>query len=679
MRSGAPSAARFPEEEAHLALVSRRLAEALEEAERGVERMDREYRDERRYMSQYRGEIDPHEMFQNELALKRIDRSGAFAVEVRERLARLKDSPYFARVDFREEGGGAAEPCYLGSSAFRHGGELLICDWRAPIAGLFYDCEVGPAGYDAPAGRVEGELTRKRQFRIRGGVLEYALESGAHIQDDVLQRELSRTSDEKMKSIISTIQKEQNRVIRNERAAVLIIQGAAGSGKTSIALHRIAYLLYRFKDRLSAGRVTILSPNRVFGDFISNVLPELGEAPVGGLGLADIAQVQLEGDVAFLPARDPLEEGDGAWAERARFKAAPDLVERLDRFLAQGGIFEAADCAVGEHTAPAEWIRARFEALGGLPIRVRLAQMAGELRARFGDAGEDLPTAGAIEKRLRAMLRCKSTLALYRAFYRSQGRPELFAPPARNTLEWEDVYPYLYLRGAFEGLKQSGVVRHLVVDEMQDYTPVQFAVLNRLFPCPKTILGDFAQRVDPNHTGTLEDLRRLYPGAEYVELNKSYRSTWEIMRFAQRIQPAARLEPMERHGAAPVVLACRDEEEVLERVGALIRAFEAGEHATLGILTKTGREARALHAAISGLCGAHLLTQDSRRFSGGVSVASIGMSKGLEFDEVILPGVSAAAYAGPRDRSLLYVACTRAMHRLTLLYSGDPSPLLPNV
>ena len=241
------------------------------------------------------------------------------------------------------------------------------------------------------------------------------------------------------------------------------------------------------------------------------------------------------------------------------------------------------------------------------------------------------------------------------------------------------MYPYLYLRGAFEGLKQSGVVRHLVVDEMQDYTPVQFAVLNRLFPCPKTILGDFAQRVDPNHTGTLEDLRRLYPGAEYVELNKSYRSTWEIMRFAQRIQPAARLEPMERHGAAPAVLACRDEGEVLERVGALIRAFEAGEHATLGILTKTGREARALHAAISGLCGAHLLTQDSRRFSGGVSVASVGMSKGLEFDEVILPGVSAAAYAGPRDCSLLYVACTRAMHRLTLLYSGDPSPLLPNV
>lgn len=213
----------FPDELVHLEQVSARLSKALQRAEASVSRADREYTDTKKYMADHRGEIDPHEMFQNELLLKQTDRTGAFAVEMRDRIVKLKDSPYFARIDFKEEEEEEGQPYYIGRFAFQYENEPLIFDWRAPISSMFYDCEVGEAGFLAPAGWTAGELTRKRQFKIRNGIMEYALESSANVQDDVLQRELSHTSDEKMKSIISTIQKEQNQIIRNEKEGTMII------------------------------------------------------------------------------------------------------------------------------------------------------------------------------------------------------------------------------------------------------------------------------------------------------------------------------------------------------------------------------------------------------------------------------------------------------------------------
>lgn len=670
----------FPDEIAHLAALRRRLDDALREADETVQQIDKDYMREKRYMAQYRGEIDPHEMFQNELALRQIDRTGAFAVSVRDQIAKLQDSPYFARVDFQPHGSKAAFPYYIGRFSFRHQDELLVCDWRAPVAGLFYDCEIGPAGYDAPMGRMEGVLARKRQFKIKGGRMEYAIETSVNVQDDVLQRELSHTSDEKMKSIIATIQKEQNRIIRNEKAGTLLIQGAAGSGKTSIALHRIAYLLYRFKGRLSAQNVTIISPNRVFGDYISNVLPELGEEPIYELGLADIAAVQLEGVIAFEPDRDPMETEDTAWMDRARFKSTLSFLEALDRFLetVPKTAFEAVDCVFGEYSVEAAWIQNRFAAYGRAPVKRRLELLANDLHDRFTSepfADDSIPAVKALLIRLRAMLKIKNTLALYQAFYQWLGMPEQFAMPAKKTLEWADVYPFLYVHASFEGLRESRTIRHLVVDEMQDYTPVQFAVLNRLFPCQKTILGDFGQCVDPCHAHTLADLRQMYEGAEFVELNKSYRSTYEIIRFAKRIQPAAP-EPVERHGEEPVLQLCAGKEEELERIGGLVETFRRSGFASLGILVKTNRDAEVLYEKLSQKDVVHLLTPESSRFVNGVSIASIRMAKGLEFDEVVIPDADAETYATEYDRSLLYVACTRAMHRLSLLYTGARSRLI---
>lgn len=676
------SAVPFPEEIRHLEAVAGRLDAALKATEDRVGLADEQYMETKRYMVENRGEIDPHEMFQNELALKQLDRKGAFTVGVREKLARLKASPYFARIDFQYENEEGTEKYYIGPASFNDNNELLICDWRAPVAGMFYDCEVGPAGYEAPSGKIKGHLTRKRQFKIKDGKMEYALESSVNIQDDVLQRELSHTSDEKMKSIIATIQKEQNQIIRNERARTMIIQGVAGSGKTSIALHRIAFLLYRFKDHLSASDIRILSPNRVFGDYISNVLPELGEEPIYEISFEDIAEEQLEGKFRFEKEKDPLETEDTRWAERARLKSSYAFKKGMDAYLKSlpENVFVPEDYCFGRFKAEADWIKILFEADSGLPFKKRLKLMAETIHERFeadNIRGEELPKPGAILKSLNAMLRVKNTFSLYKNFYRQAGLSHMLVLPEKKTFEWADVYPYLYFKRAFEGLRENKSIRHLVVDEMQDYTPVQYAVINSIYSCPKTILGDFGQCVNPNYQNTLDDMRRLYSGAEFIALNKSYRSTYEIIQFAGKIQPVSALEPMERHGELPEVIRCSDRREMLEKLVNKIRAFEKSGWASLGIILKTNREAQALYALLSEKHNVHLITPEGTRFKNGVSVTSIQMAKGLEFDAVLIPDADSRHYSDAYERSLLYVACTRAMHSLTLLYSGEISALIP--
>ncbi len=680
-RQPEPTDGQFPDEVAHLADVHRLLDDALTAAEARFRRLDDEYLSMKRYMVEYRGETDPHEMLQNELGLNRIDATVGFADSVRQRIATLQDSPYFARMDFRDAAG-ARSVTYLGRFAFSHDGELLVSDWRSPIASLFYDFELGPASYVAPAGTFEGELVRKRQFRIKDGRLEYAIESSASVHDDVLQRELGRASSEKMKSVIATIQAEQNRVIRDERPGTLVIQGVAGSGKTSVALHRVAFLLYRFRDRLAASQVTILSPNDVFADYISTVLPELGEEPIRELTAADIAAAHLPRNLRFEADKDPLGEVDEGWAARTRFKSTYAFVGLLDEFIAQlpALAFAPAACSFGRFSVTAEQVSSLFEALGRQPVKRRLPLMADALLDRFDSQnhrGDRLPTRGAIVGALKRMLTVKDTLALYRRFYEERGLTAMLSLPTTRTLEWADVYPFLYLQAAFEGLTGEDDVLHLVVDEMQDYTPIQHAVFNRLFRHDKTILGDFSQKLHPYQDHGLDDLLRVYDGAEHVELRTSYRSTYEIMTFAQRIRGGEPIEVIERHGPEPVVVSCVDDRDELAQIVRRLRAFAASGFSSLGVVTKTHAQARQLYDALSPDHDVHLIASDSSRFASGVSLTSIQMAKGLEFDEVIIPDVAATAYHTEHDRSLLFVACTRAMHRLTLLHSGERSPLLP--
>ena len=274
------------------------------------------------------------------------------------------------------------------------------------------------------------------------------------------------------------------------------------------------------------------------------------------------------------------------------------------------------------------------------------------------------------------MLIIKNPLAVYKDFYIKMGIADFFVMPAAKTLAWEDVFPFLYLYGVFEGFRENGITKHLVIDEMQDYTPVQFAVLNEMFRCPKTILGDFGQVINPNHLHTLKDMRSLYKNAEFVMLNKSYRSTWEIIQFAKRICPNDLIEPVERHGEEPDVICCADRKEEIRQIKEEIHRFAAGQNVSMGILMRTNEEAERMAELLSEDCEVNRIAPESTAFVNGVSIASIQMSKGLEFDEVIVPDVAQDTYRTEKDRGLLYIACTRAMHRLTVMYAGERSKLL---
>ncbi|HBG0226736.1 AAA family ATPase [Clostridioides difficile] len=671
----------FPDEIAHLIEINNKLDNAFKKAENLVDKLDKDYMDAKMYMVKNRGEIDPHEMFQNEQGLKQIDNYGAFMVKVRDKINKIKDSPYFARIDFRLKDMDDESKYYIGRFAFDYEDELIILDWRSPIASMFYDYEIGKAGYDAPIGWVDGEITRKRQFKIKNGKLEYALESSINIQDDILQKELSHTSDEKMKSIISTIQKEQNQIIRNDKADTLIIQGVAGSGKTSIALHRIAFLLYRFKDKISANNVIILSPNKVFGDYISNVLPELGEEPLCELSFENIAEVQLDRVINFESEKDPLEINDAKWSERVRFKSTLDFVKLIDDYIKQmpNKIFIPKDYTFGSFTAKSDWIQSRFEAYNRYPVKKRLEKVAEDIHYKFESDNimeEDLPKVKSILKSLNGMLTIKNTLTLYKDFFKQMNISNMFVMAEKKTLEWSDVYPFIYIHAAYEGIQEDKIIRHIVIDEMQDYTPIQYAVINLLFKCKKTILGDFGQLVNPNHTHTLDDMKQLYNDGELVMLNKSYRSTFEIINFAKKIQDISSLEPIERHGEEPALLKCNNEQDEINKIKIEIEEFKKSDNATLGIILKTDNDAKAVYDALREEYSVHLISSESSSFTKGVSITSIKMSKGLEFDEVIVPSVNNKTYYSDYDRSLLYIACTRAMHKLKLTYTCELTQLI---
>lgn len=673
----------FLEETGHLEKMKHILDLALAAYEEAVKQYDKSYKDSKHYLVSHFHEIDPTEIFQNELAMKQIERDGIQTVLMRDRILKLAASPYFARIDFCEEGEAEASVFYIGRFSYfdKVQSKIIIYDWRAPVSGMFYDCEPGSAAYDAPAGRIKGELIRKRQLKITDGRLEYVLESAINIQDDVLQRELSHTSDEKMKTIIATIQKEQNLIIRNEKTETLILQGVAGSGKTSIALHRIAYLLYRYKDTLSARNVVILSPNKVFADYISNVLPELGEEPIYEMSFADIAELQLEGIIQFERDKDPLETDDPAWAERIRLKSGIAFLDKMDQYLmhAVQSCFEPVDLEFGRFKASGKWILTRFDAYGDYPVKRRLLEVSSDVYERFYSEnvrGEELPKQKLIFKKLCGMLKIKSTLELYKDFYRRMNMQEKFVMPDRKTLEWPDVYPFMYFHARYEGLKENRLIKHLVIDEMQDYTPVQYAVINLLFHCKKTILGDYGQSLNPNHLYTLKDLRKLYPDAGYTELNKSYRSTYEIITYAKKLQNTVQPEPIERHGDPPQIIACSSFNEEVKIVRAGIDAFLSSGYTTMGIILKTNNKAYELYQLLCEDYDIQLITPDSMCFKNGITITSIQMSKGLEFDEVIIFSADHETYHTEYDRRLLYIACTRAMHRLSLIYSGKITGLI---
>ena len=673
------------EEREYLEEIKEKLTLAIRRVDGSVKQFSDELREKKQYIHEQQSGMDEADMVAAGQSINRMAFTGEAAVARKRKLLKLGQSPYFGRIDFVPQGQ-ATLPVYIGIYSFidEQPRQSLIYDWRAPISSMFYDFELGEAAFATPGGMVQGTIELKRQYKIRDGRLEFLIENDVNIHDDVLQRELAKSSDDKLKNIVATIQRDQNAVIRNETAPVMVIQGVAGSGKTSIALHRIAFLLYRYRETIGAKDVLIISPNKVFADYISNVLPELGEAHIPELGMeelaADLLNHQYSFQTFFEQVSALLEQHDAAFIERIRFKSSFEFLSQLNQYLiyVENNYFTVKELRVGQTTVPLPFLLAKFRTFHRVPLLKRFALVAEEVRAYVRDATRRKLTnheKSTIGEAIPRMFRFHQVADLYRDFYRWLGKPELFRIDQRMRLEYADVFALIYLRLRLEGITAYDHVKHLLVDEMQDYTPVQYAVLSRLFGCRKTILGDVSQTVNPYSASSAETIERVFPQAEVVKLYRSYRSTVEITAFAQRITPNPNIIPLERHGPEPVVARFGSPDDELQAIKQMLSTFQRSGNHSLGIICKTLRQAEQAHQALEAP-GIYLLTDESTAFKEGIIITTAHLAKGLEFDEVIVPFASARTYQTEVDKSMLYVACTRAMHQLTLTCSGDITPFL---
>ncbi len=687
------------------------------------------------------------ELTQNQELLNQQERNYLFYSKMLPRLRRLMDSPYFGRIDFQPESGDDPHPInvYIGVAGLTHHetGEHLVYDWRAPISSMFYDYEPGPASYGIEGGRINGKILLKRQYKIESGTLRYMFDTDLKIDDDLLQEILSKSADDKMKVIVQSIQREQNKVIRDEDHRLLIVQGPAGSGKTSIALHRVAYFLYRYRGDLKADQVLVLSPNEIFGDYISDVLPELGEENVLQKTFSSFVDAWLDIGAESLADQMEFLLGEGGAREIRKagiaFKgslAFHDILQNYVKRLESGAgapfrdiVFH--DKVVVTRDSLLELFRDQYSYL---PYAKRLDKAARRAlflfepheEARLQEIRAELKKTrnpnnkGALSRELRRlsnrMLREEATpikdrieswgrvnwIRIYRALFTDLNLlqslagntplPKEIREIARMTVKsidrgrigYEDAAAALYLKAALGGVEAMTNIRHVVVDESQDYSPVHYMAMRALFPnAAFTILGDLNQAIHPYlYMPEFDALERIFAGLPSATLRMatSYRSTREIVAFTKAILGEGEpIEPIDRGGEKPMIIETTDDRAAASDIVRWVAALKQEGRRSIAIICKTAKDAFSLHQTIGADCEATLVTKDDHSFTRGVVVIPSYLAKGLEFDAVVIHDVSKRRYADERERKLLYTACTRALHRLILYCVGEPSPLIAAV
>jgi len=647
------------------------IKQSLDEGQKEIESMHEYYWENYTEMDQY-----GYEDYDNQQALLSQVNANQDKLVLKHRFERMADAPFFGRVDFIFDGEDEAEPFYIGIGNFaeKAGMTPLIYDWRAPVSGLFYDYDKGPASYEAPAGTIRGEISSKWQYKIRGGKMIYAFESDTKIDDEILKQELGNNGDVKLKNIVRTIQKEQNAIIRNTKDKILVIQGAAGSGKTSIALHRIAYLLYHDRKNLKSSNVLVLSPNSVFGDYISHILPELGEENIREMSFDLFAYRELKDTAADCEDRhDHLERimkfPDDQEKERFRMKQSESFVGLIEGFLAtlEDRLVDFRPISFrGSQLTEEELIRMFYFKFQETPLLARMDAVMDY----FVDAYETLKGRD-ISDEDREMLRekfdsmyvTKDIYTIYNWLLEDYGYDMLpDVPYERRKVQYEDVFPMLYLKYRLLGHGAQKNIKYLVIDEMQDYSFLQYVLLKQIFQCRMTILGDYAQTLDTKQHDVLKFLPKIF-GKEIrqVILRKSYRNTYEIARYAGEISGIRDLELLERHGKEVEERRFSSEDEMLEAVRENLRLGSEG-YETAAVITMTEEEAYDIYRLLTnrGIDAAYV-DRDSSAFKRGLTVTTFYLAKGLEFDQVFtIKGTE----GNPLEKQAQYISATRALQEL---------------
>ena len=630
-------------------------------------------------------------------------------------------APYFARIDLKFEEDEEPEKIYIGRSSLwdDQKDNLLIYDWRAPIASVFYRFGTGPAFYQAPAGKIDCELTLKRQFEISHGEMTGYFDADTVIQDSFLRKLLAQNASPQMKAIVETIQKDQDVAIRDEAHDLLMVQGVAGSGKTSIAMHRVAYLMYEgLKNPLRAHHILILSPNRVFEKYISAVLPELGEHRVATTTLEELLE-----DLLHLPVQSrserwealcsPDAENGGALRRALRFKSSPQYFTLLDRFMKEipRRFLPYQDLAyAGRALVSREEIRScALEKNASFPLAVRMNRLEKRIweqvhalrRQRFDELrmmafrlghGEEYARgcsiweSGVLFRQLRAMTQLDYR-GLYEKLLKNEGLlrelghdlslPEdvsclrLSLPQDGAALSLEDAAAIAYLKLKLDFSAPEADIRQVVVDEAQDYSANDFSLFRLLFPKAKfTVVGDIHQTLDHQADRSAYDAIRQAlnrKSAVLMELTKSFRCTRQILNFSLQFLDGVSIDSLNREGAAPQLL--RNDQLPDE-----IAACRAQGYGSIALITKTQQDALRWQERLSPALRVSLMGRDAQ--IGDVFLVPLALSKGLEFDAVLLLDCDQAHYGAESDKQLLYIACTRALHRLSLFAQDAFSPLI---
>jgi len=655
----------------------------------------------------------------------------------RRSLAVAQAEPYFGRLDFQEAGHSEPAPLYIGKVGIENDDtlELMVVDWRAPVASLFYSFTGGTdsAAYDSPDGLVEGLVYLKRNLVIRKQILQRVVDTydrssdSMAVTDEFLLYRLGENKDNKLRDIVSTIQAEQDAIIRAVKNSALIIQGVAGSGKTTVALHRLAYLLYQYRDQVKAERMIILAPNRMFLDYISGVLPELGVGHIQQTTFTDWALELLDHEVKLAAPAERLRFWFQSGAKRtAMDDSAPGRIKGSIRFMnwldhalvryEQSAVpaadFKPWDGALLPASAIRQWydVENKHE-----PLMKRRARVLARIK-RWMEMELDKVWEQHLKKEYKKKATQKlrdyskqwteySPLTFYKELFQHESGfvsgeikndwpDDLISSTAallkKKIVHQEDLAPLLYIRARFHGIHGDLTFDHTVIDEAQDFSPFQVALLsmhtrNQSF----TILGDLSQGIHAYQgINDWKEFSSLFDDDKslYFQLNRSYRSTMEIIHFANEVllrgldQPPTLAVPVFRSGDSIRVTQV-DEASLVSRLQSEITRLRAGDVTTVAVLARSEERCETLHKKLNDAgTEANLIAAGQAHYEGGVSIVPSFMAKGLEFDAVIIVDADEAHYeATPQDAKLLYVGCTRALHSLQLWFDKTPSPLIAGI
>ncbi|EOU2021307.1 TPA: AAA family ATPase [Clostridium perfringens] len=650
-----------------------------------------EYKDDEDKLIEY---FD-HERYVKEQAFTTIDK------KLKE-LTILKESPYFGRVTFNDLEFDQKDTLYVGRFGVTPEGsyEPVIVDWRAPVASLFYHGSLGEASYTSPDGPIKCDIEGRRQIIVKKGELKGVFDSAIDVKDDILQMVLSNNSSDKLKDVIMTIQQEQDEIIRKERTSNIVVNGVAGSGKTTIALHRVAYLLYNYRKELE-DKVLILGPNGIFMEYISQVLPSLGEVGVKQETFASFALKEMDSELYIMSFDKYLEKilsKDKEFIEDAKYKNSYEIIKDLDNLVKEmdKDYFHVEDVKYfGDLVISKEEIEEMFNKhYEYMPLfrrsekikRIILSKIKDKRDEKVWELNEELrkekekltPEELLIEENnleFRRKLRIREIVkevmdsrAKLDSWISREDVLDIYDRFNGNKKEYtiNDLAPILYLAIKLEGKKATKDYRHVVIDEAQDYSPLQFKVVRELTGTKYfTVVGDVNQRlIKYSDLAPMMELGKIFDDVnpEIYNLNKSYRSTYEIMEYANKYLDEDRIIPIVRHGKPVEEIEFHNNEELSESIIESLKEFSNEGLESIAIITRDKEELEKVYNLISNKV--HLVKFDNEDvlYKGGNVIIPSYFAKGLEFDGVII--VDNGSSKDENEDLIKYIMSTRALHRL---------------